>query len=108
MSKRVYLFNEGNKEDRELLGGKGANLCEMTRLGLPVPYGFIITTSTCHAFLEQAKILPVGLMDECRTAIKLVEEKMGSEFGNAKNPLLFSVRSGAPVSMPGIGLSPIM
>ena len=102
MAKRVYLFNEGNKDDRELLGGKGANLCEMTRLGLPVPYGFIITTPTCHAFFEHGKNLPDGLMDECRTALKLVEKKMGTEFGNPQNPLLFSVRSGAPVSMPGM------
>ena len=102
MSKRVYLFNEGNKDDRNLLGGKGANLCEMTRLGLPVPFGFIITTPTCHAFFEQGKNLPEGLMDECRIALKLVEEKMGAEFGNPQNPLLFSVRSGAPVSMPGM------
>ncbi len=102
MAKRVYLFNEGRKEDRELLGGKGANLCEMTNLGLPVPYGFIITTSTCAEFFDSRNKLPAKLEAEYRVALTLVEEKMGARFGDPANPLLFSVRSGAPVSMPGM------
>ncbi len=102
MAKRVYLFNEGSKDDRELLGGKGANLCEMTTLGLPVPYGFIITTSTCREFFEAGNKLPRLLEQEYRVALDLVEKEMGSRFGDPENPLLFSVRSGSPVSMPGM------
>ena len=102
MAKRVYLFNEGSKDDRALLGGKGANLCEMTNLGLPVPFGFIITTRTCSEFFESGNKLPPKLEAEYRVALDLVEEKMDARFGDPKNPLLFSVRSGAPVSMPGM------
>jgi len=102
MAKRVYLFNEGHKDDRNLLGGKGANLCEMTNLGLPVPYGFIITTDTCREFFENGNKLPNRLEQEYRVALDLVEQKMGAEFGDPENPLLLSVRSGAPVSMPGM------
>ncbi len=102
MAKRVYLFNEGNKDDRELLGGKGANLCEMTNLGLPVPYGFIITTSTCREYFKAGNRLPPLLEQEYRVALDIVEKKMGARFGDPDNPLLFSVRSGAPVSMPGM------
>ncbi len=102
MAKRVYLFNEGSKDDRELLGGKGANLCEMTALGLPVPYGFVITTTTCREFFESGNQLPRLLEQEYRVALDLVEKRMGARFGDPDNPLLFSVRSGAPVSMPGM------
>jgi pyruvate,orthophosphate dikinase len=102
MAKRVYLFSEGSKDDRELLGGKGANLCEMTGLGLPVPFGFIITTSTCREFFQAGNKLPNLLEQEYRVALDLVEKKMGARFGDPENPLLFSVRSGAPVSMPGM------
>ncbi len=102
MAKRVYLFNEGNKDDRELLGGKGANLCEMTNLGLPVPFGFIITTMTCREFFQAGNKLPALLEQEYRVALDIVEKKMGARFGDPENPLLFSVRSGAPVSMPGM------
>jgi pyruvate,orthophosphate dikinase len=102
MAKRVYLFNEGSKDDRELLGGKGANLCEMTTLGLPVPYGFIITTSTCREFFQAGNRLPRLLEQEYRVALDLVEKEMGARFGDPDNPLLFSVRSGSPVSMPGM------
>lgn len=102
MAKRVYLFSEGSKDDRELLGGKGANLCEMTALGLPVPFGFIITTPTCREFFESGNKLPSLLEQEYRVALDLVEKKMGARFGDPDNPLLFSVRSGAPVSMPGM------
>jgi pyruvate,orthophosphate dikinase len=102
MAKRVYLFNEGSKDDRDLLGGKGANLCEMTSMGLPVPFGFVITTPTCREFFEGGNTLPRHLQTEYNVALKLVEEKMGAQFGDPDNPLLFSVRSGAPVSMPGM------
>ncbi len=102
MAKRVYLFNEGSKDDRELLGGKGANLCEMTSLGLPVPFGFIITTPTCREFFDSGNKLPSKLESEYEVALALVEEQMGGRFGDPENPLLFSVRSGAPVSMPGM------
>ncbi|MEH6589778.1 MAG: pyruvate, phosphate dikinase [Halioglobus sp.] len=102
MAKRVYLFNEGSKDDRELLGGKGANLCEMTSLGLPVPFGFVITTPTCREFFEAGNQLPSLLEQEYRVALDLVEKKMGARFGDPENPLLFSVRSGAPISMPGM------
>ncbi|MFT5483759.1 MAG: pyruvate,orthophosphate dikinase, partial [Halieaceae bacterium] len=102
MAKRIYLFSEGNKDDRDLLGGKGANLCEMTAMGLPVPFGFVITTQTCREFFKLGNRLPVDLNAEYRVALRLVEVKMGSRFGDPTNPLLFSVRSGAPVSMPGM------
>ena len=102
MAKRVYLFSEGSKDDRGLLGGKGANLCEMTNLGLPVPFGFVITTPTCHEFFQRGNTLPTLLEQEYRVALDLVEKQMGSRFGDPENPLLFSVRSGAPVSMPGM------
>ena len=102
MAKRVYLFNEGNKDDRELLGGKGANLCEMTSMGLPVPFGFIITTATCREYFQAGNKLPSLLEQEYRVALDLVEKQMGARFGDPENPLLFSVRSGAPVSMPGM------
>lgn len=102
MAKRVYLFNEGSKDDRDLLGGKGANLCEMTSMGLPVPFGFVITTPTCREFFEGGNTLPRHLQTEYNVALKLVQEKMGAQFGDPDNPLLFSVRSGAPVSMPGM------
>ena len=102
MAKRVYLFSEGSKDDRELLGGKGANLCEMTALGLPVPFGFTITTPTCREFFDNGNQLPSLLEQEYRVALDIVEKKMGARFGDPENPLLFSVRSGAAVSMPGM------
>lgn len=102
MAKRVYLFSEGSKDDRDLLGGKGANLCEMTSLGLPVPFGFIITTSTCREFFQAGNKLPTLLEQEYRVALDIVEKNMDARFGDPENPLLFSVRSGAPVSMPGM------
>jgi len=100
--KRVWLFGEGNKDLRDLLGGKGANLAEMTCAGLPVPYGFIITTEVCNEFVEGGKRLPAGLMDDVRKALKVVEKDSGKVFGDSKNPLLVSVRSGAKFSMPGM------
>jgi len=102
MAKRVYLFDEGGKDDRDLLGGKGANLCEMTRLGLPVPFGFVITTPTCREFFQRGNRIPEGLAVEYRAALALVERRMEARFGDPENPLLLSVRSGAPVSMPGM------
>ncbi|MFN3239113.1 MAG: PEP/pyruvate-binding domain-containing protein, partial [Pseudomonadales bacterium] len=102
MAKRVYLFSEGSRDDRSLLGGKGANLCEMTNLGLPVPFGFVITTPTCLEFFQRGNTLPSLLEQEYRVALDLVEKRMGARFGDPENPLLFSVRSGAPVSMPGM------
>ena len=101
MAKRVYLFHEGNKEMKDLLGGKGANLAEMSNLGLPVPPGFTITTEACNEYLKLARF-PNRLMDEVREALKKVEHDTGKGFGDARNPLLVSVRSGAKMSMPGM------
>ncbi len=98
--KRIYFFNEGNKDMRDLLGGKGANLAEMTRIGLPVPYGFTITTKVCLEYLEHGTF-PPGLKEEIKDAMKRLEEKSGRKFGDPDNPLLVSVRSGAAISMPG-------
>lgn len=102
MTKRVYLFEEGNATMRDLLGGKGANLCEMTNIGLPVPPGFTITTATCNEYYTSGKQLPAGLMDEVHAAVEAVEAKMGRQFGGTTSPLLVSVRSGAKFSMPGM------
>ncbi len=102
MAKRVYLFEEGDKSMRDLLGGKGANLAEMTNIGLPVPPGFTITTATCNEYYENGKKLPDSLMDDVRKAIGTVEKKMDRTFGGSARPLLVSVRSGAKFSMPGM------
>ncbi|MFQ3677946.1 MAG: PEP/pyruvate-binding domain-containing protein, partial [Fimbriimonadaceae bacterium] len=101
-SKRVYLFREGNASMRDLLGGKGANLCEMTNIGLPVPPGFTITTEVCTEYYESGKKLPSGLMDEVAAALADVEKDLGKKLGDKNNPLLLSVRSGAKFSMPGM------
>ena len=98
----VLRFREGNRDQRELLGGKGANLAEMTNLGLPVPPGFIVTTDACRAYLSGGGELPDGLLDEVHGALRELEEEMGRGFGDPKDPLLVSVRSGAPFSMPGM------
>ena len=97
----IYFFEEGNATERMRLGGKGANLCEMTNLGLPVPPGFILTTDVCNAFLSSGK-LEDGIIHEVGKAMTRLEEKTGKVFGSATNPLLVSVRSGAAVSMPGM------
>src|SRR4051812_33974349 len=97
----VYLFREGNATMRDLLGGKGANLAEMTNIGLPVPPGFTITTAACLEYLRTNEF-PAGLWDQAVAALKDVEENMGKRFGDPRNPLLFSVRSGAKFSMPGM------
>ncbi|MBI5705691.1 MAG: pyruvate, phosphate dikinase [Armatimonadetes bacterium] len=100
--KRVYLFREGNAQMRDLLGGKGANLCEMTNIGLPVPPGFTITTAVCNEYHAVGHTMPAGLMDEVKTALADVEKDLGKTFGDPNNPLLVSVRSGAKFSMPGM------
>ncbi|MFA0766139.1 MAG: hypothetical protein BDTLLHRC_001092, partial [Candidatus Fervidibacter sp.] len=100
--KRIYLFEEGKAEMRMLLGNKGANLAEMTNLGLPVPPGFTITTEVCREYHRNGGKLPEGLMDEVRRYMARVEKKVGRKFGDPENPLLVSVRSGAPASMPGM------
>src|SRR5947199_3593809 len=98
----VYAFEEGGKDQKVLLGGKGANLAEMTNLGLPVPPGFTITTEACKAYMAAGDRVPDGLMDEVAAALSTLEEKMGKRLGDADDPLLVSVRSGAPFSMPGM------
>ena len=100
--KRVWLFREGNADMRNLLGGKGANLAEMTNLGLPVPPGLTITTETCMDYINHGNKMPEGLMEEVKTALKDVENQTGKKFGDKTNPLLVSVRSGARLSMPGM------
>ena len=101
-NKLVYRFDEGSSEMRELLGGKGANLCEMARLGLPVPPGFIITTEACLEYYDRDNELPEGLWGEIQTHIRWLEGRMERAFGATEAPLLVSVRSGARVSMPGM------
>jgi pyruvate,orthophosphate dikinase len=100
--KYVFAFEEGSKEQKFLLGGKGANLAEMTIIGLPVPPGFTITTEACNAYMAGGNALPDGLMDQVRAAREALEAKMGKQLGAASDPLLVSVRSGAPFSMPGM------
>lgn len=100
--KRVWLFKEGDASMKNLLGGKGANLAEMTNAGLPVPPGLTITTETCMEYINAGNKMPAGLMDEVKTALANVENQAGKKFGDASNPLLVSVRSGARLSMPGM------
>ncbi|HWW45307.1 MAG TPA: PEP/pyruvate-binding domain-containing protein, partial [Acidimicrobiia bacterium] len=98
----VHAFEEGSKEQNYLLGGKGANLAEMTNLGLPVPPGFTITTDACKAYMAADDVLPDGLLDEVAEHLTTLEQKMGKQLGDDSDPLLVSVRSGAPFSMPGM------
>ena len=98
----VYRFSEGDASMADLLGGKGSNLCEMTRLGLPVPPGFVITTQVCRDYLAGDYTLPEGLAGTIRERVSELEQAIGHEFGSTKNPLLVSVRSGARISMPGM------
>jgi len=100
--KWVYLFQEGDASMRDLLGGKGAGVAEMTNAGLPVPPGFTLTTEACNAFYAAGKQLPAGLWDQALAALKNVEAESGKRFGDQANPLLLSVRSGAKFSMPGM------
>lgn len=102
MEKYVYLFHEGNSEMRELLGGKGANLAEMTRIGLPVPFGFTISTQACNAFYKDGKKISDTVESQVLNALDKLEEKMDKKLGDPSNPLLVSVRSGAAFSMPGM------
>ena len=100
--KATYQFEEGNAEMRALLGGKGANLAEMTRMGIPVPPGFTVTTEVCNMYYELGKIMPPGLDEEIEEQMATLAKKMDKGFGCPKNPLLVSVRSGAKFSMPGM------
>ena len=106
MTKFVYIFGgdktEGDASMRNLLGGKGANLAEMSNLGLPVPPGYTITTDFCDYYYKNSKQIPQQLIDQVSEAIKFIEDIIGAKFGDQENPLLFSVRSGARASMPGM------
>ena len=100
--KYVYLFSEGNASMKNLLGGKGANLAEMTTLGIPVPTGFTVTTEACNKYYEDGKVISSEVMEQIYASIKELEKVAGKEFGSEEDPLLVSVRSGARVSMPGM------
>ncbi len=102
MARWIQLFSEGDASQRELLGGKGANLAEMARLGLPIPPGFTITTDACRAYLDADGTVPEGLWDEVAAGLTAIEQQLDRRFGDAANPLLVSVRSGAAASMPGM------
>ena len=101
-NKYVYLFKEGNADMRNLLGGKGANLAEMTNLGLPVPQGFTVTTEACNKYYHDNETISADITQEIEVALKKTEEVTGKKFGSKENPLLVSVRSGARASMPGM------
>ncbi len=101
MTQYIYDFEEPTDGGRELLGGKGVGLAEMTQLGVPVPAGFTITTDACRAFMREGG-LPDGLEDEMTRHIEQLETKVGRRFGDTEEPLLLSVRSGAAISMPGM------
>ena len=101
-TKFVYLFSEGNGKMRELLGGKGANLAEMTNLGMPVPQGFTITTEACTQYYEDGEQINDEIQAQIMEYISKMEEITGKKFGDLENPLLVSVRSGARASMPGM------
>jgi pyruvate,orthophosphate dikinase len=98
----VWSFKEGRADMRDLLGGKGANLAEMTNIGLPVPHGFTITTEACSAYYKAGGKFPAGLVEEVKAKLAILEKSAGAVLGDPKNPLLVSVRSGAKVSMPGM------
>lgn len=102
MGKFVYLFNEGNSDMKNLLGGKGANLAEMTNIGLPVPFGFTITTEACNAYYETEKTLTEEMKNQILQALEDLEAKAGKRLGDLQDPLLVSIRSGAAFSMPGM------
>ena len=112
IAKYVYLFTEVEDAEkhvggewegvRNLLGGKGANLAEMTRVGVPVPPGFTVTTEACNAYLAAGEHFPAGMWEQVLEAVKAVEAATGKKFGDPKNPLLVSARSGAKFSMPGM------
>ena len=100
--KYVYLFNEGNGGMRNLLGGKGANLAEMTSIGIPVPQGFTVTTEACNKYYDDGKKIAEEIVGEIHEKMTELEKLTGKKFGSLENPLLVSVRSGARASMPGM------
>jgi pyruvate, orthophosphate dikinase len=102
MSKYVYLFKDGDQSMRNLLGGKGANLAEMSRLGLPVPQGFTVTTESCNAYYDAGKTISQDIIDQIFAALTATEKESGKKFGDANEPFLVSVRSGSRASMPGM------
>ena len=102
MKKYVYSFNEGAKEMKDLLGGKGANLAEMTKIGLPVPFGFTITTEACNRYYDENHTVADDIVGAIYEKIEELENVTGKKFGSDENPLLVSVRSGAVISMPGM------
>ena len=102
MAKYVYEFSEGNGSMRELLGGKGANLAEMSNLGMPVPQGFTVTTEACTQYYNDGRAINADIQAEIMEHLAKLEEKTGKKFGDPSNPLLVSVRSGARASMPGM------
>ena len=102
MKKFVYSFNEGSKDMRDLLGGKGANLAEMTKIGLPVPFGFTVTTEACNRYYEEGKTIGEDIVESIFEKLEELENVTGKKFGDVSNPLLVSVRSGAKISMPGM------
>src|SRR5690554_5172229 len=103
MSKKyVYLFREGKADMRNLLGGKGANLAEMTNLGLPVPQGFTVTTEACIRYYDDGQVIADEIVEQIYQAMADLEEMEGKKFGDLENPFLVSVRSGARASMPGM------
>src|SRR5690348_9662509 len=102
MTRYVYDFDEPSDGGRELLGGKGIGLAEMTQMGVPVPAGFTITTDACRAYMSNGKQLPDGLGAEVEEHLRALEERTGKRFGDPDDPLLVSVRSGAAISMPGM------
>ena len=102
MAKWVYLFKEGNADMRNLLGGKGANLAEMTNLGLPIPQGFTVTTEACTDYYNSGKQITEEIQEQIFAALGELEKIQGKKFGDTEDPLLVSVRSGARASMPGM------
>ena len=105
-TKMIYYFGrtktEGSGKQKQLLGGKGANLAEMTSIGLPVPPGFTITTEVCDLYYKSGRKLPAGLMEDVAHNVATLEKELGKKFGDTTDPLLVSVRSGAAISMPGM------
>ena len=102
-SSYTYSFKQGDGKNKKLLGGKGANLCEMTQIGINVPPGFVISTEACLGYLDtESRVLPDELMDQVHAQIKMLEQDTGKGFGDADNMLLLSVRSGSALSMPGM------
>jgi pyruvate,orthophosphate dikinase len=100
--KYIYKYTEGDGKNKMLLGGKGANLCEMTQIGLRVPPGFVISTEACLDYINANNRLPDGIMGDLREHMAWLEQETGKQFGGAGNPLLVSVRSGSAMSMPGM------